>query len=75
MVKIQVSILDLLTTRLDELTMEIGMRRGGACLRKHFEAQLDQNEPSLDSRSLSVFVYHTKLKDLPSQMIDNPDSR
>ena len=27
--KIQVSILDLLTTRLDELTMEIGMRRGG----------------------------------------------
>jgi hypothetical protein len=47
MVKIQVSILDLLTTRLIELAMEIGMRRSGACLRKHFGAQLDQYEPSL----------------------------
>jgi hypothetical protein len=47
MLKIQVEILALLTTRLDELTMEIGMRRGGACLRKHFEAQLDQYEPGL----------------------------
>jgi len=47
MLKIQVEILDLLTTRLDELTREIGMRRGEACLRKHFDAQLDQYEPSL----------------------------
>ena len=69
MVKIQVSILDLLTTRLDELAMEIGMRRGGVCLRKHFEPQLDQYEPSLNSRSLYVFVYHTKLKDLRSRMM------
>ena len=44
--KIQVEILALLTTRLDELTMEIGMRRGG--FRKHFEAQLDQNEAGRD---------------------------
>jgi hypothetical protein len=47
MVKIQVSILDLLITRLDELAMEIGMGPDGACLRKHFEAQLDQYEPGL----------------------------
>jgi len=47
MIRIQVEILALLTTRLDELTMEIGMRRGGVCLRKHFEAQLDQYEPGL----------------------------
>ena len=45
--KIQVEILALLTTRLDELTMELDMRRDGACLRKHFDAQLDQYEPNL----------------------------
>ena len=47
MVKIQVEILDLLTARVDELAMEIDMRPDGACLRKHFDAQLDQYEPSL----------------------------
>ena len=47
MVKIQVSILDLLSMRLDELAMAIGMRRSGACLRKHFDAQPDQYGPSL----------------------------
>jgi hypothetical protein len=48
MVKIQVEILDLLTTRVDELAMEIGMRRGDVILRKHFQPQLDQNDATLD---------------------------
>jgi hypothetical protein len=48
MVKIQVEILDLLTTRLDELTTEIGVRRGGVILRQHFQPQLDQNDATLD---------------------------
>ena len=48
MLKIQVEILALLTTRLDELTMEIGMRRSRVILKKHFQPQLDQNEAGLD---------------------------
>jgi hypothetical protein len=48
MLKIEVAILDLLTTRPDELTMEIGMPRGRVILRKRFQPQLDQNEPALD---------------------------
>jgi uncharacterized protein YqfA (UPF0365 family) len=48
MLKIEVEILDLLTTRLDELTMEIGMRRGRVILRKHLQPQVDQNEAGLD---------------------------
>jgi hypothetical protein len=57
MVNIQVSILDLLTTRLDELAMEIGMRRGAVCLRKHCQSQLDQYESGLKVAPYPVFVY------------------
>jgi hypothetical protein len=59
MLKIQVAILDLLTTRLDELTREIGMRRGGVILRKHFQPQLDQNEAALNI-ALYMFLFTTR---------------
>jgi len=48
MLKNEVEILALLTTRLDELTMEIGMRHGAVCRRQYFQPQLDQNEAGLD---------------------------
>jgi len=59
MIRIQVEILALLTTRLDELTMEIGMRRGGVILRKHFQPQLDQNEAALNI-ALCMFLFTTR---------------
>jgi len=59
MLKIQVEILALLTTRLDELTMEIGMRRSRVILQKHFQPLLDQNEPALDI-ALYMFLLTTR---------------
>ena len=59
MLKVEVASLALLIRRLDELTTEIGMQRGGVGLRKHFEAQLDQNKPPLNV-ALYLFLFTTR---------------
>jgi len=52
MIRIQVEILALLTTRLDELTMEIGMRRGGVTS----ESTFNRSSIKTKRRSTSLFV-------------------
>jgi len=57
--KVEVASLALLTRRLDELTTEIGVQHRGVCLRKHFEAQLDQNKSRLNV-ALYLFLFTTR---------------
>ena len=45
--------------RLDELTTEVGMQRGGVCLQKHFQAHLYQNEPGINV-ALYLFLFTTR---------------
>jgi hypothetical protein len=59
MLKVEVASLALLIRRLDELTTEIGMQRGGVGLRKHFEVQLDQNKPPLNVAPY-LFLFTTR---------------
>ena len=59
MLKFEVASLALLTMRLDELTTEVGMQRGGVCLQKHFQAHLYQNEPGINV-ALYLFLFTTR---------------
>jgi len=59
MLKFEMASLALLTTRLDELTTEIGTQRGEVSLGKHFQAHRDQNEPGINF-ALYLFLFTTR---------------